>query len=107
MSSVSNYLVYASPTLKAIVGQPDGSSRLCLSCHDGTVALGMVSSRPSMIQMEGAVTTLPTGPANFGTDLSGTHPISFVYDQNLASQDSNVKDPSAIDRKLRLDHFHK
>jgi len=39
MSSVTNYIVYTSPTLKAVVGQPDGSSRLCLSCHDGTVAL--------------------------------------------------------------------
>src|SRR6185436_364508 len=83
MSAVSNYVVYSSPTLKASVNQPDGSSRLCLSCHDGTVALGMVSCRSTPIQMEGSITTLPPGPSNLGTDLSGDHPISFVYDQML------------------------
>src|SRR5215831_18282178 len=64
MSSVSNYVIYSSPTLKATVGQPDGSSRLCLSCHDGTVALGMVSSRGTAIQMEGNITALPPSPNN-------------------------------------------
>src|ERR1035437_7080834 len=34
------YQVYTSPTLTAVVPQPTGSSRLCLSCHDGTIALG-------------------------------------------------------------------
>ncbi|MCC7204740.1 MAG: hypothetical protein IT441_06645, partial [Phycisphaeraceae bacterium] len=33
------YQTYESTTLKAEVGQPTGSSRLCLSCHDGTIAL--------------------------------------------------------------------
>src|SRR5215831_16766295 len=98
MSSVTNYVVYSSPTLKAVVGQPDGSSRLCLSCHDGTVALGMVSSRTTTIQMLGGVTTMPAGAANLGTDLSGDHPISFVYDQNLSQQDPRVKDPATIDK---------
>ncbi len=107
MSTVSNYVIYSSPTLKATIGQPDGSSRLCLSCHDGTVALGMVSSRKTAIAMEGGVMTMPAGPSNLGTDLSGDHPISFVYDQTLASLDSNVKDPSTIDRRLKLDHLHK
>jgi len=103
MSSVTNYVVYSSPTLKATVGQPDGSSRLCLSCHDGTVALGMVSSRTTTIQMQSGVTTLPSGASNLGTDLSGDHPISFVYDQNLATADPGVQEPSALDKRLRLD----
>jgi predicted CXXCH cytochrome family protein len=107
MSSVSNYVIYSSPTMKATVGQPDGSSRLCLSCHDGTVALGMVSCRSTPIPMEGSTTTLPPGPSNLGTDLSGDHPISFVYDQTLASQDPSIKDPTTIDKKLKLDHLHK
>ena len=29
MSGVTNYVVYSSPTLKAVVGQPNGSSQLC------------------------------------------------------------------------------
>jgi predicted CXXCH cytochrome family protein len=107
MSSVSNYVVYSSATLKATVGQPDGSSRLCLSCHDGTVALGMVSSRTSTIEMQKGITTLPLGPSNLGTDLSGDHPISFVYDRMLAGQDPGIKDPATINHKLKLDHFRK
>jgi hypothetical protein len=57
--------------------QPDGSSRLCLSCHDGTIALGDVAGEPTPIAMAGAV-RLTSGRKGFiGTDLSGSHPISF------------------------------
>ena len=50
--SGASYTPYSSSTLKATVGQPTGSSRLCLSCHDGTVALGLVHSRGSAIANE-------------------------------------------------------
>ena len=39
------YIPYYSSTLKASVGQPTGTSRLCLSCHDGTIAPGAVLSQ--------------------------------------------------------------
>src|ERR1044071_4003976 len=102
MSGVTNYIVYSSPTLKAVVGQPNGSSRLCLSCHDGTVALGSVSSRTSTIQMQNGVTTL-TGTANLGTDLSGDHPISFTYDSQLVAQDPTLNNPAQLTGKVKLD----
>ena len=35
------------------VRQPDGSSRLCLSCHDGTVALGDIAGETRPIPMAG------------------------------------------------------
>jgi hypothetical protein len=43
LSAVTNYTNYWSPTLNAYdseaqAPEPDGSSKLCLSCHDGTVA---------------------------------------------------------------------
>src|SRR5689334_3010708 len=85
LTSVTNYIVYSSPTFEAMgltIPQPNGASRLCLGCHDGTVALGSVNSRTSPITMQNNVTTI-SGHANLGTDLSGDHPISFVYDQNL------------------------
>ncbi len=107
MSSVTNYIIYSSPTVKATVGQPDGSSRLCLSCHDGTVALGMVSSRAAPIAIQSGVTTLPHGPSNLGTDLSGDHPISFVYDQALVNLNNQLKDPATLDSKLKLDALKK
>src|SRR5665213_3361539 len=39
-SSGAVYTPYNSSTTKAVIGQPTGASKLCLSCHDGTVALG-------------------------------------------------------------------
>ena len=45
----SYYTLYdnaVSSSFQATAGQPDGSSAMCLSCHDGTIALGKVLSRP-------------------------------------------------------------
>ena len=102
--SSATYTPYDSSTLKATVGQPTGSSKLCLSCHDGTVALGMVKSRSSAINMAGGVTTMPVGSGNLGTDLSDDHPVSFTYDAGLASANGELNPPSALTGKVRLDH---
>jgi predicted CXXCH cytochrome family protein len=106
MSSVSNYVVYSSvrfTNLNITVPQPNGSSRLCLSCHDGTVALGNVSSGAAEIQMQNGVTTMPSGANNLGTDLSADHPISFVYDAALAARDPQINTPSTLPKTVRLD----
>ena len=82
--SVQTYTPFTSPTLTALgvtIGPPTGSSRLCLSCHDGTVALGLVSSRPGGIAMNNS---LPDA-SKIGPDLSSQHPISFVYNSALAT----------------------
>jgi predicted CXXCH cytochrome family protein len=100
---VSAYRMYSSSRLQAAPGQPTGSSKLCLSCHDGTIALGQVASRAAPIAMVGGVTTLPPGPTNLGTDLSGDHPISFHYDANLAARNPRIKDPAALPPQTRLD----
>src|SRR3954451_17667369 len=50
--SSATYTPYTSSTIKAAVGQPTGASKLCLSCHDGTVALGLVNSRSGPIEMQ-------------------------------------------------------
>ena len=76
---------YVTPELRSAVGaaqpapQPDGSSRLCLSCHDGTVALGeVVGKKSGRIAMAGADRLSSGRRGHLGTDLSGSHPISFV-----------------------------
>ncbi|HYG35311.1 MAG TPA: cytochrome c3 family protein [Clostridia bacterium] len=102
--STAAYTPYSSSTIKAAIGQPTGASKLCLSCHDGTVALGMVSSRSTPIEMRNGVTTMPNGPSNLGTDLSDDHPVSFVYDNALASANGQLKDPGTLTHKVRLDH---
>ena len=101
--SGATYIPYSSTTLKASVGQPTGASKLCLSCHDGTVALGMVRSRPTPIAFLGGITSLPVGSAHLGTDLSDDHPISFTYDQALVNANGQLKDPSTLTEAVRLD----
>jgi predicted CXXCH cytochrome family protein len=100
---VAPYTVYTSSSLNAEPDQPTGSSKMCLSCHDGTIALGSVLSRDQVIQMAGGITTLPPGMANLGTDLSDDHPISFSYDSMLAARDMRLRDPHALPTVLRLD----
>jgi len=57
---------------RTITGQPDGPSKLCLSCHDGVTAVdnyGGVQRNSEYI----------TGNANIGTDLRDDHPIGITY----------------------------
>ena len=97
------YAVYTSRALDAKPGQPTGSSKLCLSCHDGTIALGSVLSQGAPIPMAGGVTTMPLGAGNLGTDLRDDHPISFIFDSGLASRDGSLKDPAGLPHDIKLD----
>lgn len=102
-NSGATYNPYGSSTARAVIGQPTGSSKLCLSCHDGTIALGMVLSRPTPIQMAGGVTTMPSGRSLLGTDLADDHPISFTYDSALASANGQLVNPAALNSQVHLD----
>ena len=53
----------------------DGTSKLCLSCHDGSIALGAFGGQTGGTAMGG----YDGGLANVGTDLSNDHPISIDY----------------------------
>lgn len=101
----ATYRPYASTTVKATIGQPTGSSRLCLSCHDGTVAMGMVRSR-SLIRMDGS-SVLVGSSSCIGTDLGNDHPVSFKYDSALASSNGELREPVSLgavklDRERRV-----
>jgi hypothetical protein len=72
--------------------QPDGASRLCLSCHDGTVALGDITSEPRAIAMVGGDRLRPGRPGYIGTDLSGSHPVSFVVPDGLQGTEEPESD---------------
>ncbi len=58
-------------TLTGNTGTPDGSSLLCLSCHDGVTAIDNYGGNNGGIVM--------TGSAVVGTDLSDDHPIGIEY----------------------------
>lgn len=63
--------------------QPDGSSKLCLSCHDGVSSLGVVL-RGGDIEMRAGYEKI-TGLASFKDTTNkmkkGHHPVSFVYNE--------------------------
>ncbi|MDP1901518.1 MAG: cytochrome c3 family protein [Rubrivivax sp.] len=98
----SSYTPYTSSTLKGSPGQPNGASLLCLSCHDGTIALGEVLSRAATIPMLGGTLS---GDTLLGTSLSDDHPVSFRFDAALRAARGELVDPSTLVKpsKVRLD----
>lgn len=102
-SSVAAYTPYTSSSLQGATGQPNGSSKLCLSCHDGTIALGTVLVTPSTglpgtFAMTGAGTggVMPAGRSLLGTNLSSDHPVSFVFDATVRTNDGELVDPTTL-----------
>lgn len=92
LSAATTYGVYTSPTLDATDQQDLGGvnatnaavSNLCLSCHDGTIAVNSFNNpsnaRP-VTTMVGAIANI-TGAANLGSGadaLKNDHPVNFTY----------------------------
>lgn len=94
------YTPYHSSTLKAAVGQPTGTSRLCLSCHDGSIAPGAVLSQP--VPMVFAA-TLSGRASDLGTNLADDHPISFDYVSAAMQSDSQLVSAVSLPSAIRLD----
>ena len=113
----TNYTTYSSSSLDASdLGQPTGTSKLCLSCHDGTMAIGAVNvlngtftdrdPKTQDIEMVGVGLNgeMPAGHGttsgftrNLGIDLTNDHPISFTYDSDLALRDGELRNPANVD----------
>jgi len=104
-ASAASYTPYTSSTRKSVAGQPNGASLLCLSCHDGTIALGQLVNPATAISMAGGATTIPAGKTNLGINLSDDHPVSFVYDAALRAARGELADPATLVKpsKVRLD----
>ncbi len=102
----ATYTLYSSSTMNAVPGQPDGSSIMCLSCHDGTIALGSVYSKPTMISFSG-IGGMPVGSSNLGTNLADDHPISFEYNATIVAANGQLRAPAAITPPVTLDRNNK
>ncbi len=72
--STANYTTYTSPSLKQTALQPRGPSKLCLSCHDGSVAIDSFGNKSGG--------QLIVGSANLGTNLGDDHPISIKWNHS-------------------------
>lgn len=100
-STAENYQFYTSDVLAALnypaaedpkTGAAHSRTRICLSCHDGTIALGSVVNMPNVIpslyteiQMFGSSTIQQSSPGYIGIDLRDDHPVAIPHD--------NAKDP--------------
>lgn len=80
LETKTTFTMYSSATFQGTIdGQPSGTSKLCLGCHDG--------ANPDFAWMN------PQHAFGAG-ELANSHPISFVYDSALATLDGALKDPS-------------
>jgi len=88
LSAVVSYALYTSPSFDGGINQPAGISRLCLGCHDGTVALdafGQYVDGTSGNEMGGsnmlelADFVIPNPNSGTANDMRGTHPISMDF----------------------------
>ena len=106
--SGSTYTPYTSTSIDAIdLGSPNTKSKLCLSCHDGTLAIGAVNvlnrvENPNIgVRGTDSDGSMPAGigertgfTRRLGTDLTNDHPISFTYDTAQFTRDGELRDPS-------------
>ncbi|MFQ5479895.1 MAG: cytochrome c3 family protein [Thermodesulfobacteriota bacterium] len=114
--SGATYNIYQSETIVATMGQPTGSSKLCLSCHDGTIAIGSLKNVTGVV---GPYTLPVTGPgvagagpdagkltsvstAFIGTDLRDDHPLSFDYALSYPAN-LEIKADTALPAAVKLD----
>ncbi len=93
----TTYTLYASSTMNATAGQPGSTSKLCLSCHDGTVGVldyGGATGGMTLADAYGCTNPLGCAPTVLGTNLSNDHPIGITYDAALVSADRGLADPA-------------
>ena len=85
-ASAATYVMYTdtnSVTMNMIVGATPGPvSKACLSCHDGTIGLDVITNVPNpgtAVALGGKI--LPASSSYIGTILTDDHPIAVTYDE--------------------------
>lgn len=82
------YQMYTSPTIDMTISSAPGPVSLaCLSCHDGTIGIDVITNPPNSSSATSIGKTLadiyPSGADNLkvlGVDLRNDHPIAVTYD---------------------------
>lgn len=110
LSTTATYGIYTSPTMNATDLADVGNggvlatatiTSLCLSCHDGSVAVNSMnnpSNTTPTTTMAGGVDKI-TGSANLGSAavaLKNDHPVNFTYDATLVTADGGLKNPATL-----------
>jgi predicted CXXCH cytochrome family protein len=81
----SSFTVYESTTMVQIAGEPGNVSLICLSCHDGSIAIDdyntLATPGTKFIELGGLI----------GKELKNDHPIGVIID---TANDANLKTPT-------------
>ncbi len=97
-NGATSYTMYTSDTMDmAQSASPHEGSLICLSCHDGTIAVNSLSNvpgpegagsygSPGGQGLDGSGRISSSSHAFVGTDLRDDHPVGILYDTN---QDNN------------------
>ena len=100
--SSATYTLYDSSwsaTIQGVTGQPDGNSKLCLACHDGTVGVdtydkyagGQAFMGDEVGNNHKLISSFKDGT---NIDLRGTHPISITYPAAKVGAAGGLRDPA-------------
>ncbi len=100
--SSASYTMYNNAWSHSLTGtqsaQPDGTAKLCLGCHDGTVAMDVFDkyagdSLNTMRNLHG-LTVIPWFSDGSNLDLRGTHPISIAFPAGETGDGKNFNNPA-------------
>lgn len=89
-ANVGLFTTYSSVTLDpgASPGQPGPVSLLCLSCHDGSVAVDSFGGTTGTLNIDNIAFT--TGQTPFGISLGNDHPIGLTYIEGAANEMNTI-----------------
>ena len=88
----TTYTMYSSPTMDmSQTAAPNAGSLICLSCHDGTIAVNSLNNLPGPAGagtygapggagLDGLGRISTSSHAFVGTNLSDDHPVGILYD---------------------------
>jgi predicted CXXCH cytochrome family protein len=92
-NTTATYTFYGSSTMNAAAPSGvSGVSKLCLSCHDGTVAIDSFGGATGSTKITAAAYK---AGSNIGVSLSDDHPIGIQYDAALATADGSLHNPAS------------
>lgn len=95
-TSSGKFVTYKRSTMVSKTEQPNGATKLCLSCHDGTIAVGAIRGQSDPIPMKNVTSSgkiSSSRRSHIGTDLRGTHPVSVKFNQVVALSSKSLRWP--------------
>jgi len=92
----ARYRQYTSSTMTARAPGPSQGTRMCLSCHDGTIAVGQ-TQLSGEIRMRGESRIVTGSSSNLGTDLRRSHPVGIRQGAGPSLRRPPPGDPVHVD----------